>query len=481
MTAALSNARLLAIARELERRKALDPLSSMSWLPMQLEYLTCTDKLKLARSGVQQGKTRVGAADTVLFAIGQSRYRSMPTRATLQWVVGGTDQQLQNPEKHVYDFARPYLHPESPYWDDSKGKLSGKYPRLLFKNGSEIQFRTGGGDLHNLSSNTVDRVWIDEPPDSERAFNALLERISRTNGEIGMTLTPQNRPTGWLRQRCEDKQVRDLHYNLSIPNLTFADGPQAGRLITLTDGTPCDENWIAYKRKITSPYEAPVSLDGEWEYRIEDAFLSKVWDHASQVRATPPAGEVDALIGIDLGDRPGKLIAVLIYVTKEGLVHVADECVDWEASWTIERFAKELLIMLKRNNWTWGEVHRAYSDRDHKAGKSDFRGMGQIQQAIAKDLGIKYEQVMPPIRGAKRGAGKGGQSVITRSEWLHELMALRRFSVHPRCKRLIEAIPRYNPRVDNDAKDPLDALLYGATDLIYSPFRKATGSFRLPW
>ena len=41
-----------------------------------------------------------------------------------------------------------------------------------------------------------------------------------------------------------------------------------------------------------------------------------------------------------------------------------------------------------------------------------------------------------------------------------------RFGVHPRCKRLVEAIPRYSMR-DDDAKDPVDALRYALDPWIF--------------
>lgn len=476
--------RLVELERELARRREADPLSRMSWLPAQVAYLCDTAKRKDLRAGNQgQGKTTVGAADTIWRGLGRHPFRPVPPAPTAQWILSPTERSSGICQRKLWELLpKGELAPGSPRYDYRKGAFEGKYPKVMLRNGSWIEFRWGGGDVLNLASERLHHAWIDEPPENERVFNEVQKRVLRTNGDISLTLTPVNRPVDWLRKRVEDGLVRDLHYLLTPEHLVFAAGPLSGRRMTLEDGTPCDGDWIARLIAETSDQEVPVVIHGEWEFRQEGAYLAKVWRPELMIMEHPPDHDYECEVGIDFGDRPGKQIILDIRVADSAgvgghpYVFVNDEYIGRSGHETPEDDARGLLAMLARNRVAWSEVRGASADRAHKAGRADRKSAQELQRALAGLLGLAdWRSLSPPVRVAKRGAGRGAGSLVTRSRWLHAQMARGNVAIHPRCARLIEAIPKYTPWKDNDWKDPIDALVYGLDRYIYAGVMRAGG------
>lgn len=466
--------REVAIARELARRRAANPLAHMRWLPAQLAFLRETHRRKLLRAGNQgQGKTTVGAAEALYFALGNHPFqRGLPEPPVYQFAICANEKQARTVQRKVWDLVPKSEVLHGCYFDPRKGAFVGRYPRLLFRNGSWIEFVSGGGDTAKLASETLHRVWFDEPPESPRVWEEAQKRVLRTNGWLAITMTPVNRPVEWLRElatKQPEPLVRDLHFRLEPENLILDNG----QVMTLEDGTPMEEAWIAQLRAETSPMEAPVILDGEWEFRLDGAYLSKVWDPDRMVVDRVPGGEYEELLGIDWGDRPGKQIALYIMVDEHGgkgghpHIHVEDEYVVDTGGETVEDDAEGVVLMLRRNGREWANLKAVKADRTHKAKRPDRKGALEFMAALEDYLGARRGSLHPEVHVAKRGEGRGKGSVGTRSSWLYAQMARGNFSVNKRCKRLIEAIPKYSPIKDNDWKDPIDALVYGCDDYIY--------------
>lgn len=470
--------RLVALERELARRREAAPLDYMRWLPAQLAFLRCASKRKLLRAGNQgQGKTTVGAAEAIHFALGTHPFQSTPDPPTYQWAICATEKQSRVVQKKVWDLVPKDAVLPGCYYDPKKGAFVGRYPRLLFRNGSWIEFITGGGDTTSLASATIHRVWFDEPPDSERVFNEAQKRVLRTHGWVAITMTPVNRPVDWLHERAQKGLIEDLHFDLRPEHLVLDDGS----VMRLEDGTPMDAEWIEAIIAETSDMEVPVVIHGEWEFRLAGSYFDKVWDPARMVREAP-RGTYEELLGIDFGDQPGKQIVLYIMVDEKGgakgypHIHVEDEYVDETGRHDNEDDADEVLRMLRRNQTEWAALKSVKADRAHKAGRGDQKSASDLQQAIADRLKLRFRSLRPQIHVAKRGKGRGGGSVRTRSRWLHGQMARGNFTVHPRCQRLLAAIPKFVPWVDDDNKDPVDALVYGIDDYIYRQQRGSGSS-----
>lgn len=475
---------LLYLERELARRREADPLTRMSWLPAQVAYLRDEAKRKDLRAGNQgQGKTTVGAADALWRALGAHPFRRVPPAPVSQWVLSPTERASGIAQRKLWELVpKAELAANSPRYDYRKGAFEGKYPKIMFRNGSWIEFRWGGGDVLNLASEKLHHAWIDEPPESERVFNEVQKRVLRTNGDVSMTLTPVNRPVEWLRKRVEDGVIHDLHFPLTVDNLVFSHGPRLGHRMQLEDGTFCDADWIGRLIAETSDQEVPVVIHGEWEFRQEGAYLSKVWHPERMISDRPPAYEYEVEVGIDFGDRPGKQVILDIRVADGAgnggypFVHVHNEYIGTTGYETPEDDAKGLLEMLGRSHVTWADVKGAHADRAHKAGRPDTKSAQELAKGLAKLLGLRdWRSLSPPVRVAKRGGGRGAGSLGTRSRWLHAQMARGNITIHPRCARLLEAIPKYTPWKDNDWKDPIDALVYGLDRYIYQGLRRTGG------
>jgi len=462
--------RVVALERELARRREADPLAHMRWLPGQMAFLASTAKRKLFRAGNQaQGKTTAGAAEVLFRADGRHPYKLVPPAPTYQWVVCATEQQSCIVQRKVWELCPKGWVADDCVYDHRKGALLGKYPTLRLRNGSWVGFRTGGGDPTNLASEKLHHALFDEPPESERVYNEVQKRVLRTNGDVSLTFTPVNRPTEYLREKCERGLVEDLHYDLRPEHLVFDDGER----MTLDDGTPMDEAWIQGLIDETSDMEVPVLIHGGWEFRLEGAYFAKVWSPGRYVREAPP-GEYHEHLGIDFGSRPGKQITLYVLVDPQGgsrgypHIHIEDEYVGSTGAETNEDDAAATLAMLRRHKSSWGSLRGAMADRAHRSGRADQKSALDLSRAVAAEIGVEHRQLAPAVWVAKRGEGRGAGSVALRWRWLHGQMARGNVTVHPRCTRLLEALPKASPLADDEWKDPVDALVYGCDQYVYA-------------
>lgn len=465
--------RRLRVERELARRRADRPLERMRWLPGQLAFLTCEHHRKLFRSGSQaQGKTTAGAAETCWRLQGNHPFRAVRPPPVRIWAVSGGGEQSSIVQERVWSLVDKSMVAPGFGYDTRKGAFLGKYPRLRLKNGSEVLFKSGQQDTLNLASGTVDAVWIDEPPESERVLNELVKRVLRTNGDIYATLTPVNRDVAYLRKLCVDEVWRDLHFDFRPEHLRYAD---TGEPIELTDGTVCDEAWLDQVRAETPAYEAPVTLDGEWEFRAEGAYFDGAWDGTRLVRHVTIEATDRVILGIDHGDRPGKQVAVLLVVDDRAeypTVGVLDLYRDTIGLASPVDDARGILEMLDRNGVPWSRLHFAGGDRVHLPGdarqKSNRDLAAQLKKLLKLRGALKDDQLRPEIRTIKRGEGRGRGSLSVGSRWLFHAMVAGRFVVDPRAAFLLEALPRYT-FVDDDTgyKDVVDAIRYGLDQYIF--------------
>ena len=92
-------------------------------------------------------------------------------------------------------------------------------PTVVFRNGSVVRFRTTNQGPEALAGATIDYVSIDEPTDLD-IYRELDKRVMRRSGSIGITLTPINRPCGWLREMVEMGSITEVHARLTPLNLT---------------------------------------------------------------------------------------------------------------------------------------------------------------------------------------------------------------------------------------------------------------------
>lgn len=469
-------ARAARAARSLADRVESNKLAHVRWLPPQHALLSCTDK-RVALRGPNQalGKTYAGAAELLFRLMGRHPYKKVRPGPIRAWVVCGSHEQSRVVQETVWELCPKELVAPGCYYDPTKGAFFGKYPTLRLVNGSEAVFKSGKGSTVSLASGSLDVVWVDEPPASSRVYTELQKRVLKTGGDVYMTFTPVNAPVAWIREECEErKTIRDLWFPLRAEYLVPVGDTEP---IRLKDGTVCDQAWIDRLVEETLPYERPVVIGGEWEFRLEGAVFEKSWKPEVHVTDNLPRGTVLLAVGIDYGDRDFKQITLLVAVDATGLyprIWVLDEAVSNGAT-TIDQDVAETVAMLHRQTprVEWNKLDFATGDRVHRGGVQT-KGNLDFMKALALELKLpSTDQLRPRIRTAKRGAGQNQESVRVGHRFLHNAM-LRpdHFHVHSRCKRLIDSLSKYNG-ADDGAKDAVDALRYALWPWIFPRIPRA--------
>jgi hypothetical protein len=469
----------------LSRDRELHPLRYIRWTPPQMAFLRDRARRRLLRLGQQLGgKTTVGLADTIWRCLGEHPFQPLaphPVDRPFQaWIVCYTHQQsLQIQAKLWALLPKDRLHPRTVYQGLARG-FRGKNASVVFDNGATLLFKTTQQGAEALASGTVDHIQVDEPT-NEACWTEIKGRLRRTNGTLSATLTPINAPVEYLRKEVADGLLSDHQYPLTQANATPEGCTEP---LCLADGTPITDAWIAEERARTPEAVRAVVLDGEWESRGTNRYFSAFQaDPAlpgSHVSAALPTGDVRLHLGIDHGDRPGKQIAVLMAIElrkeEDGggcRVWIIDEYTDPTGLALPSDDAEGIVRMLERNGQAWTDLDFVMGDRVHMPGSGRQKSNLDLAAQLARRMRIPTEALRPQIRTAKRGAGKMRDYVGSGARWLYQCMVRpQSFSVHPRCKRTIDALNTWTgPGPDCEEKDPVDAIRYGLEQIIYGGVR----------
>jgi hypothetical protein len=454
----------LAMSELVERRRC-NPARYMRWMPLQWEFLHSAARVKQIRCGNQaQGKSTAALAEVVgrcrgIHPLGEDgpSVHSPPIEA---WVICASWAQSIAIQGKLWALLPKDEITEDTEYDPVRG-FRGRHAVVKFRNGSIIRIKTTRQQGLSLAGATIDVALFDEPPESQRLFVEVLQRLLHRGGVLLLAYTPVNAPTEYLRELVDAGQIED-HWRPLTPESLIPIG--CTQPIMGPDGTLRDAAWIESLRSKIPPHEAPVVIDGEWEMRVLDRYFScfRNGGPESHVHARVPTHDVDLVLGIDHGSRPGKQIAVLmlVWALEDGShsIYVLDEYVDHTGTATPADDAKSIVALLARHHFKWSDLKHVYGDRVHLPGRAEQKSNKDLQAQIAKLLKVK--SLEPGIRTAKRGTGRGGGSTQVRARWLFHRMVKDAFAVHPRCERLVQAIESFTLR-DDDSKDPIDAVVYG--------------------
>ena len=474
MTAA--RAALLA-ARVAGRRAAANPLAHMRWLPPQVALYRCTSHRKLLRCGNQAyGKTTAGLAELIWRCLGQHPFQPVPKAPIEAWIICASWSQSLAIQKKLWELVpMTVVRPGSRY-DDVNG-FGAHSPCLRFANGSIIRVKTTQQNALDLAGATIDIAMFDEPPKSSRLYGEIVKRVMARNGIVMLTLTPINAPVDWLRAECERGTITDLHFRLE-PQYLIPEG--AIEPHRLRDGTICDAAWIARIRAETMGHEDPIVNDGEWETRVEGRVFRAFRDggQTPHVHTMAPKHDVKLTLGIDHGAGAGREVGILTAVDEVGddpAVYVLDEYVS-SGETTAREDARALIAMLRRHGFVWSDLDHCYGDKPYDKATGS-KGNYDIEDALARELGLpNRESLKPRIWSAKRGARIDPRGDKARGvSWLHRRMVeAGRFGVHPRCKRLIESLNKWDYTDASEWKDAIDGLRYGLIPWSRGQRRRAT-------
>jgi len=453
--------------RELARRATADPASFVPWLPTQWSFLASNARVKEIRAGNQTiGKTHVLLAEVIGRCVGRhplgAPFDYPPPGPTFEaWLICDSwSQSVAIMGKCWELLPKDEIDPRTVY-DPGTG-FRGKNPFVRFTNGSILRFKTGNQNPKSLASGTIDVAAFDEPPEDERIYVEVAKRLQHRGGVLLLAFTPVNAPVEHLREKVNAGLIED-HWAPLTPEALVPVG--WSRPLRGPDGRLRDAAWIAEVRRITPAGEAPVVIDGEWEFRAVGAYFDGAWDPLRMCHQHQPTGNVELILGMDHGSGPGKQCCYLIavdehHVSGHPAAYVLDEYSDAGGNALPDDDARAILAMLGRHGFSWGDLKSAEGDRVHMVGTGQQKSNRDLEAAIAKLLRVPKESMRPRIRTAKRGEGRGKGSVGVRSRWLYQQMVRGCFAVHPRCTRLLAAIPKYTGR-DDVHKDPIDAVVYG--------------------
>lgn len=449
---------------DLNDRAGRNPLPHVQWTPPQLAFLRNRARFKLLRTGNQFGKTWGGAAECIFRCLGEHPYREVRPGPIEAWVLCASWSQSIAIQKKVWELAPKDQLAEGTVFKPKTG-FAGVQKAVEFRNGSVLRIKTVKQDTLNLESATIQYVWIDEPAIDENTWGALTKRLTRTGGDVAITMTPAT--TGdisWMRELAESGAITDLHFKMEPENFipVGADEP-----LCTEKGEPMDAAWIEQERKNTLEWQRGVRCDGEWEYSRKGQALSGFnrAKHVVNIRAAGLLrGALEISTGIDYGEDALRTCGVTVYVDESGehpRIFVMGEYAPTEPT-TVDMDVDGLLGLLGGLGLTWVDQDYVWADKKYE-GRATKKNARVYTEAVAKKLGVTGE-IMPRFRVAKRGLKRDHFWPSVR--FLHEAMIRPdHFYVDESCTWLIKALETWDGTAKHKAKDSIDALRYALRHL----------------
>jgi phage terminase large subunit-like protein len=467
--------KLLIALSALKKAPARSPVDHVPWLPTQLEFLKHNDNKipYLFRAGNRQGKTTVGAAEVIFRARGSHPFKDVPQKPQKIAVVCMSLLQSLPIQEMIWELMDKNILQAGVTFNKKTG-FGAHTPLVQLRNGSSIKFFGCAQGAEALAGAEFDFILLDEPPD-QTVYDECIKRVSNTGGNIALTLTPINGPPlPWLRAFCEEGIVKDYHMKLT-PESQIS--PLTGKVRLTKAGTPWDAAFIQHLIKLTSPIDAPIRINGEWNSIAEGQFF-KTFNKNNHIVDHIPEGNYKIGLGIDYAsaDRENGLCAVLSFwetVDSKAVYFAVDE-VAIHGSSTMKEFSEEIIKMLKRHDLKWTELDYVWGDNPVASGSS-YSSNIEVAKALKKIL--KTKTLKPDIRSVKTGAGasnKNRRAKDIRCRWLYSEITNDNFYVLKACKWLSESLQMWDYSDSSEHKDILDACMYGlktqwATEHTWTP------------
>jgi len=447
-----------------------DPLDRFRGTPPQLALWKSPRKRRLLRTGNQVGgKTTAACVEALWWATHRHPYRRTPYGPVQIWFVCVSWQQSLSIQRKLWDLC-PKDAVEDGVTFDSDNGFGTKSPVVTFRDGSQIWFKTGKQDALDMAGATLHLVIYDEPPKRQRNFSELERRLTRTGGEMVLTMTPVNARIDWLKEMAEAGILEDLHFRCTPEMLTLEDGT----VLRTDDGTLMDAAWIAGERRKVMPHEEPVLIDGEWEFRATEGLFagwkpSEHWIPGLMDSTVGPRGrDVHLLFGIDYGDDRLRTAAALVAIEprrgRDGhdRIWILGEYVP-DRGTTTDMDAAGILTMLSAAGLKWRQLAAAHGDKRYTdaGGRLTKKSNAMLEKSLSRRLGLRGRHTVPPVRSAKRGQGRGAGAVFHSVRWLHELMLTPgAFHVDASCSNVRRAFETWDGTERHPSKDILDAVRY---------------------
>lgn len=462
----------LSFLQRLGARHRRNPLETTHLTIPQLAFASLDDPEALWRDGNQLGKSWALAWDLHHRCRKTHPFqRSRPGKFNALIASVSYEQMMPLMEKIWMLAPKGELDPKCGF-DPGRG-ITGKPPRIVYASGpgrgSVINFATYSAGARRIAGWTGDYLGLDEPPD-ETFYGEALPRVLRRRGvvRVTMTPTPDMPDQSWLRQKVEDKQVREINFGLRQEYLI----PQGYDMPWLSQ-----EEIDRYTKSLLA-HERAMRIDGSWvaisHKRWLDAFdQDNIRDFSVKDLRGWRLG-----IGMDHGTPGGKEAAVLVAVknhtSDRPRVRFVDESVN-DGLTKPEDDVDGVLAMLKRNGLKYDNVDVWIGDvpaesQIHGVRKSN----GDFRRELAKRLGRAIRDTKPIATPTKFSNSMTlGMRVLNtlfgrRTDGENEPDA----QIHPRCEQFINACWNFK----GDTKDPVKDVLDGGR---YAVEKTVTGKVEI--
>tara|TARA_R110000803_G_scaffold68545_2_gene130481 strand:- start:104 stop:1555 length:1452 start_codon:yes stop_codon:yes gene_type:complete len=462
--------KIVDLTQKLSADTIRDPIKYWQPTPIQSRVLCDESNIVLLRGGNQIGKTMVGVYETHSRCIGAHRFKNVEKKPIVVWIIVHSWEQSKVIQAKFWELApKDELHKDTEYIP-GKG-FKGKYPIVRYKNGSIAFFKTTGQGTLGVASGTVDFMWIDEVPPPQ-LWGELKARITRTRGDMLITLTPIGAPIDYMKKMVEDGLISEHVGIMSVENCT----PLGCK--PMLNQADIDALSISYL-----PIDRAARMSGDWEGgvpdgRIFDSFTTEMINDftPSYIYYDEEGKEKNRnliwTIGIDHGHDIASQVAILacvdMTIESKPHVYVVDEYISDGAGANIH--AHGIITMLKNNDLEIADINRWTGDRAHGGSK---KGVGKMNNAMlssgfAHVLGYPKSNLPFKIKTAYKPAW----SVWYGSQLIHELMCSGRFQIFPKCDKTITSLKNWALKKSGamDTMSPhkhaVDALRYGIMPVI---------------
>lgn len=469
----------LTLSRQAGERGRTTPLEAARLTDPQRLFVSIVHRLALWRGGNQMGKSHGLAYDVVHSLLGTHPYRPV-RKPPVKLVVAGESWSSMDPllEK-IWDFLPKDQIDERCYYDPGGGIRGFKDPRVPIVSGpakgSLLVLRTYGQGAKKLAGRTLHGGYCDEPPPPS-FLGELLPRLSKHHGflRIGMTPTPETvEDCAHIRELLEEDAKRPEHDRLwyqlqtsvNLANLTIRGGLFEKPWKTRKELQELFDTYLAIERDMRIHGAWDPVVKGRWLTAFEE---DHIW--RGELGDELPGGQrVWIAVGIDHGAKAGRQCAVLVVCSEDGeLLWFLDEARS-DGRTSYDEDAAAVIAMLQRHGWSWENVDYWIGDRAHGGDEAgNEKSNADLLQALSRKLKIPASKLQQ--RGLKIATPRKFRGSMHRGiRIMNSLFKARQAKVHERCQGVIRGAKEWKGRLDDPAKDPLDAARYPVellTDLL---------------
>lgn len=403
--------------------------------PALEQFMFSDHKRMLVRAANRVGKSNHAAVKLV---------RTMLTKPGRYRAVGVTNGQATKViSKYLYELI-PKDQLVNSYYTKAKGW---RHNLIQLKNGSICQIMSYEQDALKHAGDTLDGVWLDEPPPMD-IFSESLARVFDTNGFVWITMTPIGRTVEWLKKLIEDQESGWLEYvaELSVENCPWYTVEQV-------------EKW--YREAACQMNSYRQRIFGDWEGQPTEVRFNQYDQarHTISLQALEELSYNKYIIGIDHGEKASRQTAILIALMANGTIVCLDEYSSSTAS-TPKMDAVGIFKMLRKNGLEPEDISTWTGDVNTGGKMAPTKTVNQLLEAEILELTGQSIKIIKPYKSA--GSVDKGEYLINQA--LSENMLL----FHTDCIKLRSSMLTYNG--EENLKHPIDALRYALYPILENVF-----------